>query len=138
MQNKGFVKVLAVALTVICLFYLSFTFRTRGIEKRAAESPMGEQAYLDSVMNEKVWLGIYSYKECREMQIGLGLDLKGGMNVILEVSVPDVVKALANNTTDANFNAALVAAKNIAVSSQENFVDIFIRNFFKCPIRMIF
>ena len=125
MQNKGFVKVLAVALTVICLFYLSFTFRTRGIEKRAAESPMGEQAYLDSVMNEKVWLGIYSYKECREMQIGLGLDLKGGMNVILEVSVPDVVKALANNTTDANFNAALVAAKNIAVSSQENFVDIF-------------
>ena len=116
---------LAVALTVICLFYLSFTFRTRGIEKRAAESPMGEQAYLDSVMNEKVWLGIYSYKECREMQIGLGLDLKGGMNVILEVSVPDVVKALANNTTDANFNAALVAAKNIAVSSQENFVDIF-------------
>ena len=125
MQNKGFVKVLAVALTVICLFYLSFTFRTRGIEKRAAESPMGEQAYLDSVMNEKVWLGIYSYKECREMQIGLGLDLKGGMNVILEVSVPDVVKALANNTTDANFNAALAAAKKISVSSQENFVDIF-------------
>ena len=125
MQNKGFVKVLAVALTVICLFYLSFTFRTRGIEKRAAESPMGEQAYLDSVMNEKVWLGIYSYKECREMQIGLGLDLKGGMNVILEVSVPDVVKALANNTADANFNAALSAAKKIAVNSQENFVDIF-------------
>ena len=125
MQNKGFVKVLAVALTVVCLFYLSFTFRTRGIEKRAAESPMGEQAYLDSVMNEKVWLGIYSYKECREMQIGLGLDLKGGMNVILEVSVPDVVKALANNTTDANFNAALAAAKKISVSSQENFVDIF-------------
>ena len=125
MQNKGFVKVLAVALTVVCLFYLSFTFRTRGIEKRAAESPMGEQAYLDSVMNEKVWLGIYSYKECREMQIGLGLDLKGGMNVILEVSVPDVVKALANNTADANFNAALSAAKKIAVNSQENFVDIF-------------
>ena len=125
MQNKGFVKVLAVALTVICLFYLSFTFRTRGIEKRAAESPMGEQAYLDSVMNEKVWLGIYSYKECREMQIGLGLDLKGGMNVILEVSIPDVVKALANNTADANFNAALSAAKKIAVNSQENFVDIF-------------
>ena len=129
MQNKGFVKVLAVALTVICLFYLSFTFRTRGIEKRAAESPMGEQAYLDSVMNEKVWLGIYSYKECREMQIGLGLDLKGGMNVIMEVSIPDVVKILANNSADKDFNAALNAAKKEFISSQEDFVDIFAKQY---------
>ncbi len=131
MQNKGFVKVFAIALTVVCLFYLSFTFRTRSIEKKAAQSPMGEQAYLDSVMNEKAWLGIYSYKECREMEIGLGLDLKGGMNVILEVSVPDVVKALANNSKDENFNAALSAATKRSVSSQDNFVDLFVEEFRK-------
>ncbi|MCQ2074652.1 MAG: protein translocase subunit SecDF [Bacteroidaceae bacterium] len=131
MQNKGFVKVFALALTLVCLFYLSFTFRTRSIEKTAKESPMGEQAYLDSVMNEKVWMGIYSYKECREMQIGLGLDLKGGMNVILEVSVPDVVKVLANNSKDENFNAAISAATKRAVSSQGNFVDIFVEEYRK-------
>ncbi len=131
MQNKGFVKVFALALTLVCLSSLSFTFRTRTIEKTAKESPMGEQAYLDSVMNEKVWMGIYSYKECREMQIGLGLDLKGGMNVILEVSVPDVVKVLANNNKDENFNAAISAAAKRAVSSQGNFVDIFVEEYRK-------
>lgn len=128
MQNKGFVKVLAIALTLVCLFYLSFTFKTRSIEKRARQS-QDEQAYLDSVMNKKVWLGIYSYKECREMQIGLGLDLKGGMNVVLEVSIPDVVKALANNSTEPAFTSALDAAKKRSVSSQENFVDIFAQEF---------
>ena len=131
MQNKGFVKVFAIALTVVCLFYLSFTFRTRSIEKKAAESPMGQEAYLDSVMNEKVWMGIYSYKECREMEIGLGLDLKGGMNVILEVSVPDVVRALANNNKDENFNAAMAAATKRSVSSQDNFVDLFVEEYRK-------
>ena len=130
MQNKGFVKIFAVALTVVCLFYLSFTFKTRSIENSAAQS-QDEQAYLDSVMNKKVWLGIYSYKECREMQIGLGLDLKGGMNVILEVSIPDVVKALANNSQDPLFTETLNAAKKRAVSSQENFVDIFAEEFAK-------
>lgn len=129
MQNKGFVKVFAIALTVICLFYLSFTFRTRSIEKKAAESPMGQQAYLDSIMNEKVWMGIYTFKECREMQIGLGLDLKGGMNVILEVSVPDVVKVLANNNTDPEFNAALASAAKRSVSSQTDFVNIFVEEY---------
>ncbi len=124
MQNKGFVKIFAIALTLVCLFYLSFTFKTRSIERRAAQS-QDEQAYLDSVMNKKVWLGIYSYKECREMQIGLGLDLKGGMNVILEVSIPDVVKALAGNTTDRVFTETMAAAKKRSISSQENFVDIF-------------
>ncbi len=131
MQNKGFVKVFAIALTVVCLFYLSFTFRTRSIEKAAQKSPMGEQAYLDSVMNEKVWMGVYTYKECREMEIGLGLDLKGGMNVILEVSVPDVVKALANNTNDASFNTALSAATKRSINSQDNFVDIFVEEYRK-------
>ena len=128
MQNKGFVKIFAIALTVVCLFYLSFTFKTRSIENKAAQS-QDEQAYLDSVMNKKVWLGIYSYKECREMQIGLGLDLKGGMNVILEVSIPDVVKALAANSQDPVFTETLSAAKKRAVSSQDNFVDIFAQEY---------
>ena len=128
MQNKGLVKIFAIALTLVCLFYLSFTFKTRSIEKKAAQS-QDEQAYLDSVMNKKVWLGIYSYKECREMQIGLGLDLKGGMNVILEVSIPDVVKTLANNSQDPLFTQTLDAAKKRSVSSQDNFVDIFAQEF---------
>ena len=130
MQNKGFVKIFAIALTLVCLFYLSFTFKTRSIENKAAQS-QDEQAYLDSVMNKKVWLGIYSYKECREMQIGLGLDLKGGMNVILEVSIPDVVKVLANNSQDRVFTETMAAAKKRAVSSQDNFVDIFAEEFAK-------
>ena len=130
MQNKGFVKIFAIALTIVCLFYLSFTFMTRSIENKAAQS-QDEQAYLDSVMNKKVWLGIYSYKECREMQIGLGLDLKGGMNVILEVSIPDVVKALAANSQDPVFLQTLDAAKKRSVSSQDNFVDIFAQEYAK-------
>ena len=130
MQNKGFVKIFAIALTIVCLFYLSFTFKTRSIENKAAQS-QDEQAYLDSVMNKKVWLGIYSYKECREMQIGLGLDLKGGMNVILEVSIPDVVKALAANSQDPVFLQTLDAAKKRSVSSQENFIDIFAQEYAK-------
>ena len=130
MQNKGFVKIFAIALTLVCLFYLSFTFKTRSIENKAAQS-QDEQAYLDSVMNKKVWLGIYSYKECREMQIGLGLDLKGGMNVILEVSIPDVVKVLANNSQDRVFTETMAAAKKRAISSQDNFVDIFAEEFAK-------
>ncbi|MBO7112274.1 MAG: protein translocase subunit SecDF, partial [Bacteroidaceae bacterium] len=104
------------------------TFKTRSIENKAAQS-QDEQAYLDSVMNKKVWLGIYSYKECREMQIGLGLDLKGGMNVILEVSIPDVVKALAANSQDPVFNETLAAAKKRSISSQENFIDIFAQEY---------
>ena len=96
MQNKGFVKTIAVLLTVVCAFYLSFTFVTRHHEKKAAQYAGGESVYIDSIMNKKVYLGVYSFKQAREMGIGLGLDLKGGMNVILEVSVPDVVKALAD------------------------------------------
>ncbi len=94
MQNKGFVKFLAVALTLICLFYLSFGFVTKYVEDKAAK--MGEQEaelYLDSLNSTPFYLGNYTLKDCRETGIGLGLDLKGGMNVILEVSVPDVVKA---------------------------------------------
>ena len=74
MQNKGFVKVIAVLLTVVCAFYLSFTFVTRHHEKEAAQYAGGESVYIDSIMNKKVYLGVYTYKQAREMGIGLGLD----------------------------------------------------------------
>ena len=96
MQNKGFVRVFAILLTLVCVFYLSFSFVTRHYTNKAKEFAKGdvkvEQDYLDSLSNEKVWFGNWTLKQCREMEISLGLDLKGGMNVILEVSVPDVIK----------------------------------------------
>ena len=129
MQNKGFVKVFAVLLTLVCLFYLSFSFVTRHHMGKAAEHPQGENHYLDSVQNEKVWLGAYTLKQCREMEIGLGLDLKGGMNVILEVSVPDVVKALADHKSDEAFNQAVATAAKQAVTSQQDFITLFVTEY---------
>ena len=131
MQNKGFVKVFAFALTLVCLFYLSFSFVTRHHMAKAAEDPKGETHYLDSMQNEKVWLGAYTLKQCREMEIGLGLDLKGGMNVILEVSVPDVVKALADNKTDEAFNKAVAEAAKQAVTSQDDYITLFVNEYKK-------
>ena len=131
MQNKGFVKVFAVLLTLVCVFYLSFSFVTRYHMNQAAKDPKGEAHYLDSMQNEKVWLGSYTLKQCREMEIGLGLDLKGGMNVILEVSVPDVVKALADNKTDEAFNKAIAQASLEQVNSQDDFITLFIRDYKK-------
>ncbi|MBR5963402.1 MAG: protein translocase subunit SecDF [Bacteroidaceae bacterium] len=129
MRNKGFVKFIAVALTIICLFYLSFSFVTRYHEKKAVNYPEGESAYIDSIMNEKVYLGIYDFKTCREMGIGLGLDLKGGMNVVLEVSVPDVVDALADHKQDENFKSALATASKQAITSNDDFITLFIREY---------
>ncbi|MEI3107285.1 MAG: protein translocase subunit SecDF [Phocaeicola sp.] len=131
MQNKGFVKVFAVLLTLVCVFYLSFSFVTRYHMNKAAQDPKGEAHYLDSMRNEKVYLGSYTLKQCREMEIGLGLDLKGGMNVILEVSVPDVVKALADNKTDEAFNKAISEAAKQSVTSQDDFITLFIREYKK-------
>ena len=131
MQNKGFVKVFAVLLTLVCVFYLSFSFVTRYHMNKAAQDPKGEAHYLDSMQNEKVYLGSYTLKQCREMEIGLGLDLKGGMNVILEVSVPDVVKALADNKTDEAFNKAISEAAKQSVTSQDDFITLFIREYKK-------
>ena len=113
MQNKGIVKFIAVLLILVCCFYLSFSFVTRHYESKAAA--MGEEAgqeYLDSINNEKVYMGIYSLKQCREMEIGLGLDLKGGMNVILEVSVPDVIDVLADHKQDAGYKKAMSMMPN--------------------------
>ncbi|WP_195470734.1 protein translocase subunit SecDF [Bacteroides xylanisolvens] len=135
MQNKGFVKVFAVLLTLVCVFYLSFSFATRHYTNKAKEiangDPKVEQDYLDSLSNEKVWLGNWTLKQCREMEISLGLDLKGGMNVILEVSVPDVIKALADNKPDEAFNKALAEAAKQAVNSQDDIITLFVREYHK-------
>ena len=128
MQNKGIVKFIALVLILVCCFYLSFSFVTRYHEnKAAAMSEEAGQEYLDSIMNEKVYCGIYSFKQCREMEIGLGLDLKGGMNVILEVSVPDVVDVLADHKTDAAYKKSMEEAKKEEETSQNDFISLFIK-----------
>ena len=128
MQNKGIVKFIAVVLILVCCFYLSFSFVTRYHEnKAAAMTEEAGQEYLDSIMNEKVYCGIYSFKQCREMEIGLGLDLKGGMNVILEVSVPDVVDVLADHKTDAAYKKSMEEAKKEEETSQSDFISLFIK-----------
>ncbi len=134
MQNKGFVKVFAVLLALVCIFYLSFSFVTNHFESKAKEIAAVEgeaagQHYLDSLANEPVYFGVWTLKECREMGIGLGLDLKGGMNVILEVSVPDVVKALADHKEDANFNQAVEQAKAEAKAGQGDFITLFVKDY---------
>ena len=135
MQNKGFVRVFAILLTLVCVFYLSFSFVTRHYTNKAKEFAKGdvkvEQDYLDSLSNEKVWFGNWTLKQCREMEISLGLDLKGGMNVILEVSVPDVIKALADNKSDETFNQALATAAKQATTSQDDVITLFIREYHK-------
>ena len=135
MQNKGFVKVFAVLLTLVCVFYLSFSFVTRHYTNKAKEFAKGdvkvEQDYLDSLANEKVFFGNWTLKQCREMEISLGLDLKGGMNVILEVAVPDVIKALADNKPDEAFNQALANAAKQAISSQDDVITLFVREYHK-------
>ena len=134
MQNKGFVKVFAVLLTLVCLFYLSFSFVTRHYNSKAAKyaagDPVKESAYLDSLSTQKVWLG-YTLKQCREMEISLGLDLKGGMNVVLELSVADVVRSLSNNNQDENFNKALDLAYADQATSQKHFIDLFAEEYKK-------
>ena len=128
MQNKGIVKFIAVVLILVCCFYLSFSFVTRHYESKAAA--MGEEAgaeYLDSINNEKVYMGIYSLKQCREMEIGLGLDLKGGMNVILEVSVPDVIDVLADHKTDEAYRKSMEQAKKEEETSQDDFISLFVK-----------
>ena len=146
MQNKGFVKAFAILLTLVCVFYLSFSFVTRHYTNKAREiangDPKVEQNYLDSLANEKVWLWNWSLKDCREMEISLGLDLKGGMNVILEVSVPDVIKVLADNKPDENFNKALATAAQQATTSQDDVITLFVREYHRlapnAPLAQLF
>ena len=136
MQNKGFVKVFAVLLTLVCLFYLSFSVVTNHFESKAealaqTECQNAADRYLDSLLNNKVYCNVWTLKECREMGIGLGLDLKGGMNVILEVSVPDVIKALADHKeeTDENFRKAVEQATKEAANSQSDFITLFVKDY---------
>ena len=125
MQNKGIVIVLSVLLTLASIFYLSFSVATSYYDSQAAKikDPVAQQDYKDSVK----YLGIYSYKKCLETQIGLGLDLKGGMNVVLEISVPDVVDMLADHKTDAVYRKSMEQAKKEEETSQKDFISLFIK-----------
>lgn len=124
MQNKGIVICTAVLLTLASIFYLSFSAATRYFDSQAAkiQDPIAQQDYKDSVK----YLGVYSYQKCLETQIGLGLDLKGGMNVILEISVPDVVEVLADHKTDQAFVKSMQEAKKEEETSQSDFISLFI------------
>ncbi len=132
MQHKGIVRILAVCLALVCAFYLSFSFVTRHYDKKAQEYANGEKSkeyvYLDSIASQKVWFG-YTLKECREKEINLGLDLKGGMNVTMEVSVPDILNALSGYNTSENFTKAMAAAKEKQKNSQTDFVTLFVESY---------
>ena len=127
MQNKGIVIFTAVMLTLASIFYLSFSVASSYYDKQAAkiEDPTAQQDYKDSVK----YLGIYSYQKCLETQMGLGLDLKGGMNVILEVSVPDLVENLAGYKTDAAFVKTMKAARAEEEATQGDFISLFIKHY---------
>ena len=129
MQNKGIVILTAVLVTLTCIFYLSFSAMTSYYDKQAAklEDPVAQQNYKDSVK----YLGVYTYQQCLETQIGLGLDLKGGMNVILEISVPDVVDALADHKTDEAYVKSLSEAKKEEETSQSDFISLFVKAYQK-------
>ena len=132
MQNKGLVRVLAVCLALVCAFYLSFSLVTSHYDKKAKEyagdDATKEYYYLDSIAPQKVWFG-YTLKECREKEINLGLDLKGGMNVTMEVSVPDILRALSGYNTTENFNNAMAMAQQKQKSSGADFVTLFIESY---------
>jgi len=134
MQNKGFIRVFSILLTLICIFYLSFTLVGVQYDNKADKYANGNLAlknqYLDSLSSEKVYLG-YTLKQVREKEIGLGLDLKGGMNVVLEVDAAQVLRALAN-TDDPQFNEALgESIKQNRKGSSADFITLFKQNYDK-------
>ena len=136
MQNKGIVITVAILLTLASIFYLSFSAATSYYDSQAAKisDPIAQQDYKDSVRYLKLPFGIndgYTYQECLETQIGLGLDLKGGMNVILEISVPDVVDLLADHKQDVAYRKALEEAKKEEETSQSDFISLFIDAYHK-------
>ena len=134
MQNKGLVITLAACLALVSAFYLSFSFVTSSYDKKAAAYAQGDAAkeyqYLDSVAGEKVWFG-YTLKECREKELNLGLDLKGGMNVQMEVSVPDIIRALSGHNTTENFNKAIALANEKQKSSGADYLTLFFESFYE-------
>ena len=150
MQNRGAIKAIAIILAIACAYQLSFTFVAQNIEKKAARYAEGfpvelqqerQQSYLDSIKSQKVFLG-FTYKQVKEREINLGLDLKGGMNVMLEISVEDVVRALSNDSQDPIFNAALSQARSEQKNSAEDFITLFSRAYAdlsgNAPLALIF
>lgn len=132
MQNKGLVRIFAILLALVCVYYLSYTFATSRVAKNAKAIAQGdeqvERLYLDSMAQEKIYLG-NTYKECQGKELNLGLDLKGGMNVILELSIPDVLKSLSGNNPDANFNKALAAASIRQTETNRDYIDLFVEEY---------
>lgn len=133
MQNKGFIRVFAVLLTLVCIFYLSFSIITTRYSKKAEEFAAGDamkyKQYMDSISSEKVYLW-YTFKQCREMEVGLGLDLKGGMNVTLQISVEDVLRSLSDNNPDPDFNQALANA-SANQADNKDFLTTFVNEYEK-------
>lgn len=134
MQNKGLVITLAVCLALVSAFYLSFSFVTMHYDKKAVEYGQGDDAkeffYKDSIASQKVWFG-YTLKQCREKEINLGLDLKGGMNVTMEVSVPDILRALSGYNTSETFNKAVTMAQQKQAKSGSDFLSLFFESFYE-------
>lgn len=132
MQGKGAIRFFAIALSIACLYSLSFTFVANSVESDAKEYAAGdikrEKAYLDSMETEVVYnLGFakFTFQECKQLQLNLGLDLKGGMNVTMEISLSDLVRSMANNNTDTTFNKAIRIAEQKSARSDQNFIDLF-------------
>ena len=147
MQTKGFIRVLTYALLLICAFYLSFTFVSTHYQNKAEQKALAAAGiksadtsnakykaalneYLDSLANQTVYLGYYTFQQVREKELGLGLDLKGGMNVTLQISVPDILRALANNNPDKKFNQAIDNVSNNQ-TAQDDFVGSFCKEYKK-------
>lgn len=136
MQGKGAIRFFAIALSIACLYSLSFTFVANGVESDAKEYAAGdikrEKAYLDSMETEVVYnLGFakFTFQECKQLQLNLGLDLKGGMNVTMEISLSDLVRSMANNNTDTTFNKAVRIAEQKSARSDQNFIDLFVSEY---------
>ena len=142
---KGFIRVIAIFLALVCAFYLSFSIVTSHWENKAASyaqsmshsnDPSNQKyktyysGYLDSIAKEKVYLGYYTFQQAREMEVGLGLDLKGGMNVTLQISVPDILKALSNNNPDPKFNRAIAVTDSLH-HNEKDFVGAFCAEYAK-------
>ncbi|MBN2523556.1 MAG: protein translocase subunit SecDF [Bacteroidales bacterium] len=136
MRNKGAILTLVIALTLVCLYQLSFTFVAVNIRNQAKEyandDPVKEEKYLDSLANESVYdilINDFTFREVQEREINFGLDLKGGMNVILEISTIDVIRSLANNSTDTTFNKALALSKEKQRKTNKDFITLFGESF---------
>tara|TARA_R110002072_G_scaffold66499_1_gene163850 strand:- start:6831 stop:9893 length:3063 start_codon:yes stop_codon:yes gene_type:complete len=145
MQNKGLITVFAILFGLVSLYQLSYTYIATGVEDDAKEYARAkypdtepemranaETKYLDSVNNVPQMLGI-DYKTAKEKELNKGLDLKGGINVILQVSVKDILKGLANNTKDPAFNQALANAEELQKDSQDTYLESFFKAFEELP-----